>query len=229
MAFRLRVRLTAGAVLLGAATAAQAARIDLVRLTAGQPDFHTCGTAAPLGPPLAIGVYAVLGSGVEGISGAELFIRTQDLEAYPLDLQAIGWTLSVQANPAARASVGNPIVPDTGTGIPVRRANIVFSVDPETQEGCQGSDTHLVLLYRIGILNFSHPENPIPPDTQLVVVGADPPGNPQFRCPLVNLCDGPSWTKVCVSGGQFIINPSGQPCTDAVSSQSWGSVKALYR
>ena len=224
----LRVHLSA-AVIVAASTGAHAARIDLVRLTAGQPDFHTCGTVVPSGPPLAIGVYAVLGGGVEGISGAELFIRTQDLEAYPMDLQAIGWTLSVQANPAARASVGNPIVPDTGTGVPVRRANIVFSVDPETQEGCQGNDTHLVLLYKIGIFNFSHPDAPIPPDTQLVVVGADPPGNPQFRCPLVNLCNGPTWTKVCVSGGRFIINPSGQPCVDAVTAKTWGGVKALYK
>src|SRR5262249_4489142 len=110
----------------------------------------------------------------------------------------------------------------------IRRANIVFAVDPVSMEGCQPPDAP-ILLYRIGIFNRSHPNAPIPPDTELHVVAADPPGNPQFRCPLVNLCEAPTFTKVCVGGGVFIINPSFARCVDAVTSTTWSSIKRLYR
>jgi hypothetical protein len=228
MAFRQCARMVAAAILVAAATGARAARIDLVRLTAGHPDSHTCGTVVPLGPPLAIGAYAVLDAGGEGISGAEFFIRTQDPAAYPMDLQALGWTISVQPNPAATAAIGNPMVPDPHGGFPIRRANIVFAVDPSNLEGCQSPDAP-VLLYRLGIFNRFHPDAPIPPNTELLVVAADPPGNPQFRCPLVNLCDAPTFTKVCVGGGVFVINPSGASCIDAVTPQTWSGVKGLFR
>ena len=175
MAFSLCARMAAAAILVAAATSARAARIDLVRLTAGRPDSHTCGTAVPGGPPLAIGAYAVLDAGGEGISGAEFFIRTQDPAAYPMDLQELGWTISVAPSPAATATIGNPIVPDPHGGFPIRRANIVFAVDPVSMEGCQPPDAP-VLLYRIGIFNSSHSGTPIPPNTELLVVAADPPG-----------------------------------------------------
>ncbi len=43
--------------------------------------------------------------------------------------------------------------------------------------------------------------------TTLRVVGANPPSDPAFDCPLLVLCDAPAFTKVCAEGTTFEINP----------------------
>ncbi|UCE02078.1 MAG: hypothetical protein JSW67_12575 [Candidatus Latescibacterota bacterium] len=49
-------------------------------------------------------------------------------------------------------------------------------------------------------------------------------------CPLMTLCDGPIYTKICVQTGRAVINPSGAvACGSSSESTDWGRVKALYR
>jgi hypothetical protein len=48
------------------------------------------------------------------------------------------------------------------------------------------------------------------------VLGGVPPGRPDFPCPVLFLCDHPTFTALCVSGGQVIINPAGPSCTVGV-------------
>jgi hypothetical protein len=56
------------------------------------------------------------------------------------------------------------------------------------------------------------------------------PSAPQFPCPLVTLCEGPEFTKVCVQTGRAVINPTGSiACGSSSESTEWGRVKALYR
>jgi hypothetical protein len=62
--------------------------------------------------------------------------------------------------------------------------------------------------------------------TYMQVLPHSTPSNPNFVCPLMVLCDGPVFTKVCVSGGVAIINGPG--CTVAVEPKSWTGVKNLY-
>jgi hypothetical protein len=81
----------------------------------------------------------------------------------------------------------------------------------------------------------------------LLVVSHDRDSNQRFLCPLFTLCDGPTYTKVCLgsnvkpcgidalcsSSGGAIINPApGQtaPCPGvAVDQATWSAVKTLYR
>lgn len=65
------------------------------------------------------------------------------------------------------------------------------------------------------------------PEMEWTVVGADPPSNPQFGCPLVYLCDLPNFTRLCVSGGQAFVNRPGE-CPVAVESWTWSRVRSLY-
>jgi hypothetical protein len=52
------------------------------------------------------------------------------------------------------------------------------------------------------------------------------PSNPQRLCPVQVLCDAPTYTQICVAGGQAILD--GRPCTVAVEPKSWSQVKSLY-
>ena len=56
------------------------------------------------------------------------------------------------------------------------------------------------------------------------------PSNPEFPCALVNLCDAPAFTKVCVRPGKAVLNPTGSiACGSGAASSEWGRVKELYR
>ena len=83
-----------------------------------------------------------------------------------------------QANPASNIALGDPFT----TG-----ANIAFP-------NCQ-TDA-IVLLYSVILINTGDDAG----DRTLVVQSRMPPTNPNFDCPLITKCDGPTFTSVCVFG-----------------------------
>jgi hypothetical protein len=99
-----------------------------------------------------------------------------------------GWQATATPNPAASYTAGDPL----GDG-----AQIAFSecVIP----GPGGS----VLLYTLELTHAG--------DTgmyELVAVGPRNPGNPNFACPTVYLCDAPVFTRLCASNRRFYMNTS---------------------
>jgi hypothetical protein len=78
-------------------------------------------------------------------------------------------------------------------------------------------------------MNQSPITNNIPNDHWLRIVAGDPPGNQNFPCPLVTVCDDPVFTKVCVAGGSFLINPTDESCLVGVEAETWTGIKTLYR
>lgn len=67
-------------------------------------------------------------------------------------------------------------------------------------------------------------------DATLEIAERSPPGNRDFPCPLVTLCDYPVFTKVCITPDRAVLNPSGGLRCGISSEQSdWGRVKELYR
>ena len=59
------------------------------------------------------------------------------------------------------------------------------------------------------------------------ITGHDNPSNVNFQCALVNKCDAPTFTAVCVATGEAQLNGQDQ-CTVAVEETSWSTVKGLY-
>jgi len=117
-----------------------------------------------------------------------------------------GWVANLVPNPASNIVLGNPF---DGVG-----CDIAFPT-------CQADDN--VLLFTVDLLASTAVS-----DHYLRVRHRNPPPNPNFPCPLVTECIAPIYDKVCVSGGEAIINPTGPGCTVAVEATSWSRVKSLY-
>jgi len=67
-------------------------------------------------------------------------------------------------------------------------------------------------------------------DAPLVIREHSSPSNPNFPCPLANLCDKPAYTTVCVSGGVGFLNATSDvACGSGAKKSQWTGVKALYR
>ena len=69
-------------------------------------------------------------------------------------------------------------------------------------------------------------------DVILSIGAKNPPSSlPEgFACPLVNLCDYPTFTSVCLRPGKAVLNPTGSiACGSGAASSEWGRVKELYR
>lgn len=83
-----------------------------------------------------------------------------------------------------------------------------------------------VLLYTVLVLAGSEET-----DVQFQIEARNPPSNPSFACPHVDLCDAPAYTKVCVEGLPCFVNVStSRKCGIlAVSPVSWSALKRLYR
>jgi hypothetical protein len=205
-------------------------RIALFFLEEGGFQCHDEIPCAGMGVIL---VYALLeGASVGGITGAEYGIEIGvDRTADP------GWVFVESFAPAANVVLGegfNP--PDTGS-VPsrsrgMRGVNVVF---PTCQTGSQG----MVLLETVEVRNGGCEPEALP----LLVERHDRESSRRFLCPLFTLCDGPSYTKVCVgddvhpcgrnakcsTSGAAIINPEpGQdlPCaTVPVDTTPWSRIQ----
>lgn len=115
------------------------------------------------------------------------------------------WFANATPNPASNLALGGPL---SGG------CNIAFP-------GCQTGSGGLVLLYTV---NYFATDMQV--HRRLSVLRHSQPSNPNFQCPLQTLCDSPSFTKICVGGGQGIIN--GGDCTVGVEPKSWSQVKSLF-
>jgi hypothetical protein len=209
-----------GLVSLLSGSTAQAQRLESsIRMHVGSST--DCDAPAPPPTFLTIGVTAHLGPDTAGgISGAEFYI--EGLENLP------GVSISYNHAPNVNG-IGNPL---NKTGPPAnetRRGAVAFQ---RRVRDC-GPSTSVVEL---GTISIFVPSTPIPNDRILRIVGGSPPGNPDFRCPLVALCDHPAFTKVCVYGAHFVINPVNQTCVVITDTgefppydRTWSVIKGLYR
>jgi hypothetical protein len=157
--------------------------------------FSTQVCVTPLLPSRAY-VIAILG-GVfgSGIQGAEFCVKGYDST----------WTNVITPNREANFLTGDPVT----TG-----CQIAF---PACQSGSGGLT---VLLYTIDTTALQSI-----PVTPLAVTKHDYPSNPNFGCPLLVMCDGPVWTKWCVSGWTSELIP----CTTGVAATTWTAVRSMYR
>jgi hypothetical protein len=144
----------------------------------------------------------VIGAGAlspAGVTGAEFRL---DVPWGPADAAGVFET----PNPAATVNVGSSIL--TGK-------NIAFP-------SCQGGPS--IGLYTVTVLVA----NPLAFDDIVVsILEHSSPSNANFVCPVVNQCDAPAFTAVCVPGGQAFINGQGD-CTVAVQEKTWSEVKNLF-
>ncbi len=92
---------------------------------------------------------------------------------------------------------------------------------------------------RVRLATFTLIETVSASDIWLTVTQKYTPTNWTFDCPLLTLCDGPVFTKVCVGERNHsvhwsaVLNPSIGISADcapvSVSNTSWSQVKGLYR
>ena len=206
-----------------------------VNPSTGQVDFGVCqGSVVPEGAPLRLSIYAHLGGRAPEMSGASnLFVfergpngENRNNIFVPVAQGGLGWSASSSPNSLAAVSVGDPFL---ATGTPPNTAQQRAAVAFDTcQHGDADAPPGYIRLYDV-VISKSTPGGEIPVDTYLWIGFGLPPGEPMFNCPKLILCDAPTWTVVCVPGGQFIVNPSSRSCTVAVETKPWGSIKALYR
>ncbi len=177
------------------------------------------------------------GASVLGISGAELYIAgLERTNTTPPGNNEIGTGWQLQFNPAPGLTVlTSPFAPHV-QGLDInRRGNLTWSV-PEGYNDVNCQKTGLVFLGRIEATNTSGSAlgGPNPNNHYVSVVAAMPPTNPAYVMPTLINCNFPSFEPpALVTGGQFIINPTGAminaSCSVAVSQDTWGGVKSLYR
>jgi hypothetical protein len=193
--------------------------IDMYEKVAGQADFASCQGNTTFFP-FVLGlfefdVWAKLGGvALGGITGAEF--RIVGAENIP------GWSVSSTPNPNG-IGVGSPLVRVDGT----HRTNFAFS-------GCHGGQ--YVHLYNLTFISTTATTD-IPTDTQLRITAGDPPGSPDFDCPLVSFFNDTATTEIYTEGGEFVINPDQLSCTisdipsdaDLNPHRTWTQIKSLYR
>ena len=195
----------------------------------GPANFGACqGTPSPIfggfGQNITIGIFARLnGASLAGISGAELYLS--GIEGLP-----VGWTASITypANTITAFTANALFTPRDVGGTLERRQNMTWT-DVTGPDAVNCQKAALTEIARIALQQVGQPPVVIPSNTYLKVVAGTPPGNPNFPCPSLLLCNSPFYTQLCVTGGQFIINPSGRTCNVAVAETTWGAVKGMYR
>ena len=102
-------------------------------------------------------------------------------------------------------------------------AQIAF---PSCQEGTNG----VVLLCTVMYFATSAVVNHC-----IGVAARIPPSNPNYSCPVVVICDSPTYTYQCVRGGEAVFNPTDEECRPwdtcpvAVNPATWSVLKGLYR
>lgn len=133
---------------------------------------------------------ALRGAAADGIMGADLYI--EGLEQLPGD-----WLASASA--AASSGVeGNLVAPSDldGDGVADDRVGRVRF------RSCRSEPALTVATLTV----WSHDALEDLDMTTLRLVSGSPPGDPDFGCPLLVLCDAPVFTKICVEESVFDIN-----------------------
>lgn len=65
-------------------------------------------------------------------------------------------------------------------------------------------------------------------DVVLTTRRNDAPNVWALDCPVLVLCDAPTYTGVCASGNVAVINPVQETCTLDLAPSTWSKVKSLY-
>ncbi len=192
---------------------------------------------------IVVGVYARLnGASMGGISGAEFYLTGVEI--------GLPGGLPGAAPPSNNWSKVNHFPLPTGSTIqagalsdshippgsvdPARRLNTTW-VDVFSPDAPNCQKAGLVELVRLEMVTGFFQTNPTFGNNHyLKVLGPNPAAT--LGCgtsPMLFLCNNPAFTAVCVTGGQFIINPVGASieaqCTVAVEQKTWGGMKELYR
>lgn len=160
-------------------------------------DGATCSRQQPANSLGTMWILAILG----GSASAGITGAELQVTGFPS-----GWVSTTSRSPQALFGLGTPMA---GGGA------LAFSE-------CTTGNGGIVLLYRVDYLATSQVES-----TYLTVAGASQPGNRLLACPVVTLCDFPTFTKLCVRGGQAILN--GPTCTVGTEPATWSRVKNVYQ
>ena len=200
-------------------------------------DPNQCRGDIPCGETRTLYVYAALeGATANGVTGIEYGMRL-GLDGGPDP----GWTFAEEFAPGITVTIGSgaffpsdqiPIMPRPNRG---RGVNLAWGT-------CQFGTDGLVLLETVEVTNSGCTGT----ELRLFTTDHDRPSNQAFQCPLAVLCDGPAYSKVCLTTcnnpdeprnpvlcGEAVINPGANtqsPCRiTAVNPSSWSVVKDLYR
>lgn len=211
----------------------------------GAVDFSQCQVSVTvvfgiLGR-VSFSVYARLaGATTCGISGAECYLGNLEVADLPP-----GWTKTV-VTPPGTTWFGDLVDPHLDGSETIRRANMTWPVAGPGDVDCQREA--LTFIARVDLMSpFGLPT--WTSTSRVRVLAGDPSSDPILPCPVLVLCDAPVFTKVCVSGGELIVNPPypyhcgggigtevrtplpgpAQDCPVAVTPSTWSSVKSLYR
>jgi hypothetical protein len=187
------------------------------------PSGSTCCIDATGGVTTLHVLFVTAGATSAGITGAEFRI-----DVTPPDASAFYiWSSS----PAASVTLGDPV-----NNVTPNSLNMAFA---ECQSITGFAGDHIP-LGTITVINVTQ-------ETELAVKAHLNPTNSNFACALVNLCDGPAFSQVCLTlqegdeqlGGQepvgfrsYLNSPTceGASCgIVAVESASWTGVKSLFR
>lgn len=168
-----------------------------IELYFGADCDSTCGTVPANGFGTLYINVILAGPAAGGISGAEFRVV-----GFPP-----GWFAICTPNPAIGNILGWPL--DEAGGI-------AFSAP------CSGAASSCLNLFTCRVFAVSEVH-----DRVLSVERRLPGCCPGSPCPLVWLCDAPAFTRLCVTGGQAILNPS-SGCEVAVERRTWSTVKRLY-
>ena len=187
-----------------------AALVAVLAFGAGSASAQSIGVFADLGSAncnINAALYVptifyinVVGSGVlvpSGINGAEFQVLHT--------ITAGDGVMTPTPNAASNLNQGNPLAGG---------CNIAFPI-------CQNGAS--VNLYSVQIVSFSA----LLANKVLSVSAHTTPSNPNFACALINKCDAPAFTAVCVAGGEGFINGGGN-CNVAVEDVTWSKVKNLF-
>ena len=167
-------------------------------------DATSCDITAPVYTSTDFYLFARGSANLQpaGVNGAEFRVQ------HDVNSEAI---LTSTANPASNVALGDPM----GGG-----CNIAF---PQCQSG---GPEDLVLLYTVNFFAF------MPVEDRLLQIDAhSTPSNPNFPCALINKCDAPIFTAVCVATSFGCVNyAQPNPCQGlAVEERGWSGVKELFR
>ena len=211
------------------------------------PQGSQCRKSIGCNESVTLYVYAILeGLSANGIGGAEYALRIgNDDQIDP------GWMFDEAWSSSANVVLGSAVFPLDLEGVSRDRTyrgrgvNVAFPT-------CQSPDANgMVFLQTISVYNQGCETGELP----LLVISHDQESSQFFQCPTFNLCDGPTFTKVCLgtnlttcrnpmppyrmnatcsTSGSAIVNPAdggvNSPCpTTAVQEWDWSRVKALYR
>lgn len=179
---------------------AEPARAQAIGVYADEQGFGV-QINAPLYTPTTFYIVARGGNAFNppGVQGAEFAVEH--------DITPTQAIFSVLPSPASTLALGDPMNGGCNIGFPT----------------CQAGYSVLLYTGQITVLDANAMMN-----RTLSVVKHSTPSNVNFDCPLLNKCDVPVYTAMCVLGDFTCINDFAGICVFAVESSTWSEVKQLY-